>query len=126
MVLPQSVRPTASTSDRDERPIDLGHLAKMTFGDRALEREVLRLFDRQTELLMTRMRQIAPAGLGAMAHTLRGSANGIGAWQVARAAEAVECADGHANPAELRAAIERLGRAVDETRAVITELLRAG
>ena len=126
MVLPQVDRLAASTPDRNERPIDLAHLAKMTFGDRALEREVLRLFDRQTELLLARMRQIAPAGLAAMAHTLRGSANGIGAWQVARAAEAVECAAGHANTAELRAAIERLGRAADEAHAVITELLRAG
>ena len=36
--------------------LDRDHLARMTFGDRSLEQEVLQLFDRQSELLMERMR----------------------------------------------------------------------
>ena len=36
--------------------LDRDHLARMTFGDRSLEREVLHLFDRQSELLLERMR----------------------------------------------------------------------
>src|SRR5205085_2261563 len=38
-----------------ERPIDLVHLSRMTFGDRSLEREVLALFDRQAAILVARM-----------------------------------------------------------------------
>ena len=34
--------------------LDRDHLARMTFGDRSLEREVLQLFDRQSELLLER------------------------------------------------------------------------
>ena len=40
-----------------ERPIDLVHLARMTLGDRGLEREVLELFDRQAGMLIVRMQQ---------------------------------------------------------------------
>ena len=77
----------------DDRPIDLVHLARMTLGDRSLEREVLQLFDRQSTLLIARMRAASPEGIALLAHTLKGSARGIGAWRVARAAEAVEAAD---------------------------------
>src|SRR5713101_3894052 len=107
-----------------ERPIDLVHLARMTLGDRGLEREVLELFDRQAGMLIVRMQQAARAGICAAAHTLKGSARGIGAWRVARAAEAVELAAGSAAELELEAAIVRLGAAAAETRAVIADLLQ--
>ena len=109
-----------------ERPIDLVHLSRMTLGDRGLEREVLHLFDFQAAMLLKRMQQARPAAIGALAHTLKGSARGIGAWRVANAAEAVErgCADG--SESDLDAAIARLGAAADEARAEICDLLRAG
>ena len=107
-----------------ERPIDLVHLARMTLGERGLEREVLQLFDRQAGMLVVRMQQGARAGVCAAAHTLKGSARGIGAWRVARAAEAVELAAGGAAELELEAAIARLGAAAAETRALIADLLQ--
>jgi len=107
----------------DDRPIDLVHLARMTLGDRSLEREVLQLFDRQATLLIARMRAAAPGGVATLAHTLTGSARGIGAWRVARAAQALELA-GSAD-ADLAGALDRLAAATDEARAVIAELLRA-
>ena len=109
----------------DERPIDLVHLARMTLGDRSLEREVLELFDRQAGILIVRMQQTARAGIGATAHTLKGSARGIGAWRVARAAEVVEKAADEAGEPELTAAVRRLGAAAEESRALIADLLRA-
>lgn len=99
--------------------IDLGHLARMTFGDRSLEREVLQLFDRQAELLLARMRSGAPPAIGALAHTLRGSASGIGADNVAQAAQAVE----QAGNAERLAAMDALDAAIVEARAAIAKLL---
>ena len=108
-----------------ERPIDLVHLARMTLGDRGLEREVLELFDRQAGMLIVRMQQAARAGICAAAHTLKGSARGVGAWPVARAAEAVELAAGSAAELELETAIARLGAAAAETRALIADLLQA-
>jgi HPt (histidine-containing phosphotransfer) domain-containing protein len=107
----------------DDRPIDLVHLARSTLGDRSLEREVLQLFDRQSTLLIARMRAASPDGIAMLAHTLKGSANGIGAWRVARAAEALELAgrDGNA----IGDALDRLAAVADEARAVIAGLLQA-
>ena len=105
----------------DDRPIDLVHLARMTLGERSLEREVLQLFDRQSTLLLARMRSAAPAGILTLAHTLKGSARGIGAWRVARAAEALEVADAGG----VGAALDALDSATTEARALIAELLKA-
>jgi HPt (histidine-containing phosphotransfer) domain-containing protein len=105
----------------DDRPIDLVHLARMTLGDRSLEREVLQLFDRQSGLLIARMRAAAPGGIAHLAHTMKGSARGIGAWRVARAAEALELAGADA----VAGALDQLAAASDEACALIAELLRA-
>jgi hypothetical protein len=102
-----------------EPPIDLAHLARMTLGDHALEREVLALFDRQIDMLIARMSEVAPSGAAALAHTLKGSARGIGAWPMARAAEAVEAA----SAAELAQALAALATAAGETRAAIADIL---
>ncbi len=113
------------TTDRvpaAEPAIDRGHLAQMTFGDRSLERELLELFDRQAAMLLARMRASDPAAVATLAHTLKGSARGIGAGEVARAAQAAEQA---ADGAGCLAAIERLAAAIEDAHALIGELLRA-
>jgi HPt (histidine-containing phosphotransfer) domain-containing protein len=107
----------------DDRPVDLVHLARTTFGDRALEREVLQLFDRQSDILIARMRTAAPAAITTLAHTLKGSARSIGAARVARAAELLELACRTGRPTG--EALDRLAAASDEARAAIAELLRA-
>jgi len=76
-------------------------------------------------MLLARMRQTDPANAGAYAHTLKGSSRGIGAWRVARTAEAVEFAVTHGVAADITAAIGCLGSAIGEARGVIAELLRA-
>jgi HPt (histidine-containing phosphotransfer) domain-containing protein len=103
-----------------EPPIDLTHLFRMTLGDHALEREVLALFDRQIDLLIGRMGEVGPSGVAALAHTLKGSARGVGAWPMARAAEAVEAAP----PDELAQALAALATAAGETHAAIADILR--
>jgi HPt (histidine-containing phosphotransfer) domain-containing protein len=105
----------------EDQAIDLGHLSRMTLGDRGLEREVLALFDRQSELLLPRVRAGTPAVIAAAAHTLKGSARGIGAWRVANAAQSVEAA----TPADFAAAVQALEAALAETNAAIADLLRA-
>ena len=106
-------------------PIDRAHLSRMTLGEKELEREVLALFDRQAELLLARMRKAKePAVVAAAAHTLKGSARGIGAWRVANTAEALELAA--SGPAgAFRTALAKLDAAVAETKVAIAELLRA-
>ena len=102
--------------------IDRGHLARMTFGDRSLEREVLQLFDRQADLLLARMRDREPSSVATLAHTLKGSAASIGATGVVQAAAAVEQAG---NAAESDLAISRLAMAIDAARVAIAGLLGA-
>jgi HPt (histidine-containing phosphotransfer) domain-containing protein len=105
--------------------LDRAHLARMTFKDCVLEREILQLFDRQAEILMQRMRGSEPAAIATLAHTLKGSAVGIGACRVARAAAATELAASSA-PGECRGAIDGLAQAVDEVRIEIAALQRMG
>src|SRR5512139_4235722 len=102
--------------------IDRTQLARMTFGDRDLERELLELFDRQAAMLIARMRAGGVAAVKPLAHTLKGSASGIGAGEVARAAEVAE----RAGADECSVAVDRLAVAVEQARALIAELLRAG
>jgi HPt (histidine-containing phosphotransfer) domain-containing protein len=104
-----------------EPPIDLTHLFRMTLGDHALEREVLALFCRQIDLLIARIGEAGPSGVAALAHTLKGSARGVGAWPMARAAAAVEAA----SPGELAQAVAALVAAAGETRAAIADILGA-
>jgi len=109
----------AAITDRDEAAaaIDRAHLTRMTFGEAALERELLELFDRQAELLIARIAQSDPATVAALAHTLKGSAVGVGASEVAAAAAAIEQA-----PTTERRAV--LAAAVARARAEIAVILR--
>jgi len=112
----------SSTTAGAAAPIDRGHLAGATFGDSQLEHELLRLFDRQAVLLIGRIQACDTRLIGGLAHTLRGSAAGIGAWAVASAAEAAEQAASAAD-ADRDAAISRLTAAIEEARAEIALLL---
>jgi HPt (histidine-containing phosphotransfer) domain-containing protein len=106
-----------------EPAIDLAHLGRMTLGEKSLEAEVLALFGRQADMLLARMGQAPPAAAAAFAHTIKGSARGIGAWRVAEAAEAVErAANGSAELADM---IARLAVAIGEARVAIAEMLAA-
>lgn len=81
-------------------PIDMKHLEAATFGDRALQREVLGLFETQAEKLMQAIRASPGRGRAEAAHALKGAARGIGAFAVADEAEKVEQGD--------ESAVERL------------------
>ncbi len=75
---------------RRSRPIDLAHLSIQTMGDRDLEREVLGMFVDQAQSVR---RQLAIADLKErlfLAHTLKGSARGVGAFPIADCAGEME------------------------------------
>jgi HPt (histidine-containing phosphotransfer) domain-containing protein len=115
---------TYERAQHEARDAAVFDLARMTFGDRSLEREVLQLFDRQSELLLERMRTSEPAAIATLAHTLKGSAVGIGAKRVASAAAELE-ATAQTKPVEMSRAIDELAQAVEEARAEISALIRA-
>ena len=111
-------------SDRRHAVIDDDHLSRMTLGDRRLEREVLEIFVRQTVIMLGRIAGAEPALAAAAAHTLTGSARGIGAWRVARAAEHLErVANGKSGAAALDEAVEELKSATVEASAAIAARL---
>jgi HPt (histidine-containing phosphotransfer) domain-containing protein len=103
-----------------EPAVDRAHLARMTLGDLRLQSEVLALFDRQADILLARMRRAPPAAIAAFAHTLKGSARGIGAWGVAAAAERLE--RGATAPGGIDNAIDALAAAITQVRAATREL----
>ncbi len=102
----------------DLGPLDLDHLGRMTLGDTALEREVLAMFSEQSQRLISTIAAL-PADAGPLAHTLKGSARGIGAFAVADAAARLEVAvrTGEDRPqafAELKSAVADACRAIEE------------
>jgi HPt (histidine-containing phosphotransfer) domain-containing protein len=106
--------------EQKQSVIDDYHLGRMTLGDRSLEREVLEIFARQTVLTLSRLAGAEPARAAAVAHTLKGSACGIGAWRVARAAEQLEqAAADKGNDEAIRDAIALLDAASIEVREAI-------
>jgi len=116
---------TATRDDMPARsiaPVDMVHLSRHTLGNRDLEREVLKLFIRQAEIVMARISEGgSAAALMEKVHTVNGSAKGIGAWKVAEAAEAAETALRDGTPADL----ERLRAAIEDVTFFIDGLLDA-
>jgi HPt (histidine-containing phosphotransfer) domain-containing protein len=104
--------------------IDEVHLERMTLGDRGLEREVLEIFARQTTMTLERIAGAGPARAAAAAHTLKGSARGVGAWRVALAAERLEeAAAANGSETAMVAAIAELEAASSEARVAIEQRL---
>lgn len=72
------------------RPIDLDHLARQTMGQKEIEAEVLRLFLRQVRECMRNIVITRGPERAGIAHTLKGSARGVGAFALAERAEKLE------------------------------------
>lgn len=104
-----------------DSPLDLEHLSRMTLGDAELEQEVLAMFAEQAVRLLAAMTNL-PAEAGALAHKLKGSARGIGAFAVADAAAHLETAirTGH----DRLPAFAALKEAVADARAAIEAILK--
>ncbi len=105
--------------------LDENHLGRMTLGDRRLEHEVLEIFARQNSLILKRIVSAEPGLVAAAAHTLKGSARGVGAWRVARAAERLEQAATQADEDAMKAALVELEAASFEVCAAIAVRLGA-
>ena len=77
--------------------VDLEHLARYTGGDKALNSEIMRLFDGQASELVARLQSILDArdakSWKEVTHTLKGAARGIGAFEMGDAAARCEPID---------------------------------
>ena len=102
--------------------LDLDHLERMTLGERELEREVLMLFAQQSADLLARLEKLPREG-ASLAHTLKGSARGIGAFAVADAADDLERRLRQGLPVTAEVAV--LAQAIGSAQAAIDERLQA-
>ena len=104
MSFPTAERASAFTRPR-EALIDLVHLSRQSFGDAALEHEILRLYAVQGRFHLNRLLHGASATAREMAaHTLLGSSRGVGAHAAARILEAYR--DGEASCDDVAAILE--------------------
>lgn len=112
-------RPGGEESEPCEaRPIDMAHLSRQTMGDRELEREVLNLFLQQAASLQAEIAGAPTDQRAALAHKLKGSARGVGAFAIAECAEAIE-----RDPADPKV-LGLLQRRIDEARGFIAGVNR--
>lgn len=90
-----------------DEPIDRGYLARVTLGNRVLEREVLELFAGQLLVYVAQLRAAdSEKDWKFLAHTIKGSALAVGANKLANLAHMAERLDLDTEPADL----ERLRR----------------
>jgi HPt (histidine-containing phosphotransfer) domain-containing protein len=101
---------------------DTAHFAHMTGDDRALQLEILALFRGQVGAWETLLRPDAPgASWRDAAHTLKGSARGIGLWALAEACETAEAA----GDADIPVALAALNAALFEALQALSALDQA-
>ncbi|MCO5163467.1 MAG: histidine kinase [Mesorhizobium sp.] len=100
------------------RPVDLVHLARQTLGDRDLEREVLALFVQQATMVRERISAANASERKFLAHGLRGSAAGIGAFAVAKTASEIE------HDPDADSLLLHLAARIDEVRDFIASISR--
>ncbi len=119
-----SARKVDNSTDSSVRPVDLVHLSHYTLGDAKLESEVLQLFQAQSGIYVQRLKNAAAArDWREAAHTIKGSALGIGAWRVAETAEVAEVSRSCPHGKAALKALSELEACVDETNSFISELL---
>ncbi|SIQ02841.1 MULTISPECIES: Hpt domain-containing protein [unclassified Bosea (in: a-proteobacteria)] len=103
-----------------QKPIDIDHLARQTGGDQSLERELLMLFAQQCVAHLRTIHASAdPKARIDAAHSLKGAARAIGAWQVAEAADLIETSLTATDLRRAESAMDALALAAAEARAEI-------
>ncbi|HEY2837035.1 MAG TPA: Hpt domain-containing protein [Rhizomicrobium sp.] len=108
--------------------IDLDHLARYTGGEKSLNSEILRLFDSQIASMVAELNGLLQTPDGKrwreIAHTIKGAARGVGAFDMGDAAARAEPID-PGNQPEAKAAIRKLEREAETVRAFISSYLAA-
>lgn len=118
-----ALRMATSCDSPDPAPqrdlVDLVYLSKQSLGDRSLELEILQLFAGQSSLYARRLREAKTRSEKRFAaHTILGSARGIGAWRIADLADPISDGSGSAKQ------IDALATAIEQTNDYIGLLLK--
>jgi len=106
--------------------IDLEHLAKYTGGEKDLNGEILRLFDSQISSMVTELNSLIATEDSKrwreIAHTIKGAARGVGAFEMGEAAAKAEPVN-PADSAEAQAALQKLEQEAQTVRVFIEKYL---
>ena len=109
-------------------PVDLAHLAQYTGGARDLDADVLRLFADQSAQLLKELEAVIAAGDEArwrrITHSLKGAAQGVGAFALADAAAVAEPIDLAFEAQQASAALAALKEAIETVQAFILVYLK--
>ena len=110
------------------KPIDLDHLARYTGGEKALNAEILKLFDSQVTDMVGQLTALLTVRdvkrWHEITHTIKGAARGVGAFGMGEAAAAAEPVD-PANTERAKAAIKTLETEAQSVRGFIQTYLAA-
>ncbi len=110
-------------------PVDLSHLARYTGGDRALNTEILKLFDGQVSDMVGQLLGILEQRDGRkwreVTHTIKGAARGVGAFAMGEAAADAEPVDPNTQPDRAVEVIEALRVEGEAVQAFIADYLAA-
>ena len=105
------------TAGQDLPLIDRAHLSRQTFGDEALQREVLDLFATQVVAVQQALEaETDLEGRARFYHLLKGGAAGVGAFALAERAQACEAAP-HDERC-LTQLVDVIGKTLDQLRAI--------
>jgi len=96
----------------------MAHLARQTMGDRALEQEVLGMFVQQALSVREKMADADVKERLLLAHGLKGSARGIGAFAVADCATEIE------NRPDDNRVVKRLALLIEDVRDFVAAINR--
>ncbi len=115
----QTAPSPATTTEASEltgaSPVDMKHLLHYTMGDESLAQEVLGLFCTQGRLYLEQLSTpSSPQERKNMAHTLKGSAQGVGAHHVATLARDLETLSSSTNEATWDSALTALKAAFSD------------
>ena len=106
----------------------MDHLARYTGGEKALNAEILRLFDSQVTDMVGQLNSVLAVRdtkrWREIAHTIKGAARGVGAFDMGDAAAAAEPVD-PANTEKAKAAIKTLENEAQNVRGFIQNYLAA-
>ena len=110
-------------------PLDLSHLARYTGGDRALNAEILKLFDNQVSQMVGQLLSVLESRDSRkwreVTHTIKGAARGVGAYAMGEAAAEAEPVDPGTQHDRAMEVIEALRVEGEAVQAFIAEYLAA-
>jgi HPt (histidine-containing phosphotransfer) domain-containing protein len=122
---PKTVELAQAPSLVPDPAIDVKQLGRLAHDDPKMMRDLLQLFDLETDILLARIGAEEPRTAAARAHTLAVSARAVGAWKIAETATEFERRAMAPRPVALADAVRALACAATQAQMEIHSLIAA-